>query len=135
MEYLSKSENDTFNIALNIAKKTKSHIVLSGELGSGKTAFVKGYVSLYNLEKEVSSPTYTIVNEYTNKDVSIFHFDLYRINDIQNYINTVGEEYLNLGICIFEWGNLIKDFLPKNTIYVDIQKIDENTRKIMVNNL
>lgn len=134
INYLSKNINDTLNFAYEFAKYlNKSNIiVLNGELGSGKTVFVKGIARYFNIEKEVVSPTFTIVNEYITKDINIYHFDVYRIHDEIQFTNTVGTDYFENGISIIEWGDIIKSILPKNTIYIDIQKIDENTREIKI---
>lgn len=101
-------------------------LVLSGELGAGKTKFVEGLLSYYNLEHEISSPTFTIVNEYHNSSVDIYHFDLYRLKDIYEFENIGGEEYFSKGICIFEWGELIEDVLPNNYIKITFEKDDKN---------
>lgn len=97
-------------------------IVLSGDLGAGKTKFVEGILNHYDLQNEISSPTFTIVNEYHNKDVDIFHFDLYRLGDIYEFENIGGEEYFEKGICIFEWGELIEDILPEDYIKISFEK-------------
>ena len=84
--------------------------------------FVEGILNHYDLQNEISSPTFTIVNEYHNRDVDIFHFDLYRLGDIYEFENIGGEEYFNKGICIFEWGELIEDILPENYIKISFEK-------------
>ena len=105
-------------------------IVLTGELGSGKTKFTEGFLSYFNLDKEISSPTFTIVNEYKNEDISIFHFDVYRLEDVDEFYAIGGDEYFNSGISIIEWGELIKDALPENYIEIVFHKDDndENLR-------
>ena len=105
-------------------------IVLTGELGSGKTKFTEGFLSYFNLDKEISSPTFTIVNEYKNEDISIFHFDVYRLEDVDEFYAIGGDEYFNSGISIIEWGELIKDALPKDYIEIVFHKDDndENLR-------
>ncbi len=100
-----------------------------GDLGAGKTKFTEGFLSFWNLQKEISSPTFTIVNEYTNKDINIYHFDVYRLEDIDEFYAIGGQEYFDKGICIIEWGELILDALPENYIKVDIIK-DENNENI-----
>ena len=76
---VTNSEKDTLNLANKLASIFSSGdvIVLSGELGCGKTKFTEGFLSYFGLENEISSPTFTIVNEYRKKDISIFHFDVY----------------------------------------------------------
>ena len=103
-EIICKSEYKTKEYARNLAGILKKGdvIVLSGELGAGKTKFVEGLLNHFGLQDEISSPTFTIVNEYKNEKISIFHFDLYRLSDIYEFENIGGEEYFNKGICIFE---------------------------------
>lgn len=132
--YTSTSESDTLNFAKDFAKTLKigDVVVLSGDLGAGKTKFTEGILSYFGLDSEISSPTFTIVNEYKNKDISIFHFDVYRLEDVDEFYAIGGEEYFEKGICIIEWGELIKDALPKNYIQINFSKDenDENKRII-----
>lgn len=90
--------------------------------GSGKTKFTEGFLSFWDLEDEISSPTFTIVNEYIKNDTNIYHFDVYRLADIDEFYAIGGTEYFNKGICIIEWGELIKDILPKDFIHIHITK-------------
>lgn len=135
-EFISHSENDTIEFAKNFAKKLNKHsiIVLSGDLGSGKTKFTEGILRYFELEDEISSPTFTIVNEYDAKDVKIFHFDLYRLEDIDEFYAIGGEEYLQNGICIFEWGEMIESILQKGYIKItfsrDLENVDLRKLKI-----
>ncbi len=119
-------------LAVQIASKLNigDIIVLTGELGSGKTKFTEGFLSYFNLDKEISSPTFTIVNEYKNSNISIFHFDVYRLEDVDEFYAIGGDEYFNSGISIIEWGELIKDALPKDYIEIVFHKDDndENLR-------
>ena len=105
-----------------------------GDLGAGKTKFTEGLLSYWNLQDEISSPTFTIVNEYSNNDVSIYHFDLYRLADIDEFYAIGGPEYFEKGICIIEWGELIENILPTNYIKIEILKNSEfdNIRNIKV---
>ena len=95
MVFISKSEDDTISFAKDFAKDLKKGdiIVLTGELGCGKTKFTQGILSYFGLEKEISSPTFTIVNEYHKDDTSIFHFDVYRLEDIDEFYAMGGEDY------------------------------------------
>ena len=150
-EFLSNTEQETKNFAKNFAKELDNQlntklasgskinknavIVLTGELGAGKTKFVEGFLSYFNLENEISSPTFTIVNEYSNNNTRIYHFDVYRLADISEFYEIGGEEYFENGICLIEWGELIKEALPKDTIFISFEKSDKNDeiRKIVVN--
>lgn len=136
-EYICKSETETKKLAYNFAKRLNKDdiVVLNGELGAGKTIFVQGIAAYFNIENQISSPTFTIVNEYTlNDGSSIYHFDVYRLEDSNEFISKVGTEYFDQGISIIEWGDIIKDILPKRTIYVNIEKdnLDFNSRKIVI---
>ena len=104
--------------------------------GSGKTKFVEGFLSYFGLEKEISSPTFTIVNEYKNDTVTIFHFDVYRLSDSSEFYEIGGDEYFDKGICLIEWGELIKDALPKNYIHISFSKDekDDDKRRITIEN-
>ncbi|MBQ3414034.1 MAG: tRNA (adenosine(37)-N6)-threonylcarbamoyltransferase complex ATPase subunit type 1 TsaE [Clostridia bacterium] len=134
--YTSNSEYETLTFAKDFARTLKvgDVIVLSGDLGAGKTKFTEGILSYFGLDSEISSPTFTIVNEYKNNDISIFHFDVYRLEDVDEFYAIGGEEYFEKGICIIEWGEIIKDALPKEYIQINFLKdsIDENKRLIEV---
>ena len=127
-QFISKNEDDTKNFAKKLAAKLKPKdiIVLTGELGSGKTKFVEGFLSYFGLENEISSPTFTIVNEYKKNDINIYHFDVYRLEDSSEFSEIGGEEYFENGICLIEWGELIEDILPKNYIHITFSKDKDN---------
>ena len=126
--------DETKKVAFNIASEMKeiNVIVLNGELGAGKTKFTEGFLSYFGLENEISSPTFTIVNEYINEKVNIYHFDVYRLEDIDEFYAIGGEEYFSKGICIIEWGEIIKDALPEHYIKIDIKKDEENLEKRII---
>ncbi len=135
-QFISKSEQDTIDFASKLAEqlKPKDIIVLSGELGSGKTKFVQGILKHFGLEQEISSPTFTIVNEYKTLNFPIYHFDVYRLADIDEFYAMGGEEYFENGICLIEWGEMIEEILPPNYIKVTFSKDDndENYRKLTI---
>ena len=134
--YISKSEVDTINFAKEFAKELKMDdiIVLTGNLGAGKTKFTQGILDFFGLTDEISSPTFTIVNEYKNEKITIYHFDVYRLSSNDDFENIGGEEYFGNGICIIEWGEIISSLLPENTIFVNFErdKNNENFRKITI---
>ena len=99
---------------------------MSGELGSGKTKFTQGILKYFGLENEISSPTFTIVNEYISSKQNIYHFDVYRLSDGDEFYAIGGEEYFEKGICIIEWGEIIKDILPNDYIQITFSKDDSN---------
>ena len=106
-----------------------------GDLGAGKTKFTEGLLSFWNLQNEISSPTFTIVNEYSNENINIYHFDVYRLSDVDEFYAIGGPEYFDKGISIIEWGEIIEDILPKSHIKVELLKDEnlENVRKIRIN--
>ncbi len=130
--YNSSSELDTINFAKNLASKlvSKDVIVLSGELGSGKTKFVQGILTYFGLEDEISSPTFNIVNEYTSDKFPIYHFDVYRLEDVVEFYEIGGEDYFENGLCLIEWGEIIEEALPSDFIHICFEKKsdDDNSR-------
>lgn len=137
--FLSKSSNDTLEFAKNFAKNLKfgDVIVLVGNLGSGKTKFTEGILSYFGIEDEISSPTFTIVNEYISNDFNIYHFDVYRLKNSLDFYNIGGDEYFNKGISIIEWGDIIEDALPKNYIKITFERVVENEdfRNLIIENI
>ena len=127
-KYILKNEKDTIDFAENFAKTLKQGdiIVLTGELGSGKTKFVEGVLKNFHLANEISSPTFTIVNEYTNGITNIYHFDVYRLADTDEFYEMGGDEYFSNGICLIEWGEMIEDILPKPYTKISFKKSSDN---------
>lgn len=126
--FISQKEQDTIDFAENFAANLKvgDIIVLSGELGSGKTKFVQGVLKHFGLENEISSPTFTIVNEYNAEKINIYHFDVYRLADSDEFYAMGGDEYFSNGICLIEWGEMIEDILPKPYIKITFGKSKDN---------
>ena len=122
MKYISNSESETYKIGYALAKELKKGDVIAffGDLGVGKTAFTKGVCGYFGIDY-VHSPTFTIVNEYQG-DITIYHFDAYRI-DSQSWLDGGFDEYLfNDGICIIEWAENLTDVLPQNTVKITITR-------------
>ena len=137
--FLSNTEQDTINFANTIAPVLKKGdiIVLTGNLGSGKTKFTQGILSYFGLEAEISSPTFTIVNEYEIPNNIIYHFDVYRLNSVDEFYAIGGEEYFDNGICIVEWGEMILDALPPTYTQIQFERNLENpnTRFLKIENI
>lgn len=131
IEIISNSPNDTLKIAKTIASKLKigDTIVLTGELGAGKTKFTEGFLSFFNMQDEISSPTFNIVNEYTSNDTNIYHFDVYRLENSDEFYAIGGDEYFEKGISIIEWGEIIEDALPDEYLKIVFQKDTNNENK------
>ena len=131
-KFISHNENETLSFGKKLASflKKGDTIVLTGDLGSGKTKLTEGILTYYGLEDEISSPTFTIVNEYIKNDTKIFHFDVYRLEDSSEFYAIGGEEYFENGICIIEWGEIIQDALPNDYIHIKFERndADENIR-------
>ncbi len=134
-ELISNSENETKKIAEQFAKQLKKGdiVVLTGDLGSGKTKFVEGILTYFGKEEEISSPTFTIVNEYS-ADENIYHFDVYRLEDVDEFYAIGGEEYFDKGICLIEWGEIIEEILPERYLKITFERDlsqGENLRKMI----
>ena len=128
-KYISQNENDTINFACKLASYIQDGdiIILSGDLGSGKTKFTQGILRFFSLDSEISSPTFTIVNEYNApNNTNIYHFDVYRLADIDEFYALGGDEYFDNGICIIEWGELIENILPKNYLKIVFERDSSN---------
>lgn len=136
LKEVSNSPQDTFNIAISLAKKAKPGDIfcLVGGLGVGKTHFVKGFAKGLGIEEDIDSPTFTIVKEYNIKDCKeekkLYHFDVYRLeNPLQ--LDDIGfDEYVySNNIVIIEWADLIKDKIPKNAKWIYIT--NENNKRLI----
>ena len=110
-------------------------IALYGDLGAGKTVFVRGLCSVLSPGSRVKSPTYTLVNEYRRGPVPLFHFDLYRIGGTDELDGFGFEEYQTEGICAAEWSEKLGGELPPDAVTVRIEKTGENSRRITVEGL
>lgn len=137
MLHISQSPEQTAEIAAAFAKTLQPGdvVTLNGDLGVGKTAFVQGLAKALGITDYISSPTFTIVNCY-EAETPLYHFDVYRIADLEEMYEIGYEEYINGdGICIIEWAELIADILPEERYDVTIRKnydVDENYREIEI---
>lgn len=136
IEFTSKCEQDTIDFACKLASHlhAKDIIVLTGDLGSGKTKFVQGILKYFGLENNISSPTFTIVNEYNTTSFPIYHFDVYRLADSDEFYAMGGEEYFEKGLCLIEWGETVQEVLPKDYLKITFAKDfnNENIRKLQI---
>lgn len=134
MRIVTRSEEETFIVGTRIGEKLKPGDVISlnGDLGAGKTHITKGIAKGLEVYDYITSPTFIIVNQYEGR-IPLYHFDVYRINDIDEMYDIGFEEYLyGEGACIIEWGKIVEELLPEYAIKIDINKIDDNTREIVI---
>lgn len=121
----SFSEKETIQIARALAKQVKAGDVycLSGDLGVGKTVFTKGFAKGLGIEEPVNSPTFTIMQIYEEGRLPFYHFDVYRINDVEEMEEIGYEDYFyGEGVCFIEWAELIQEILPNNCKKIRIEK-------------
>ena len=128
MEYLSHNEIETEALGARLASILAPGTVVAyqGGLGMGKTAFTRGLASGLGYSGRVTSPTFTIVNEYEGGRLPLFHFDMYRLADSDALFDIGWEDYLDRGgVCAVEWSELVEDALPADTIYVTMTRCPE----------
>ena len=138
MKFDSYSEQETFQIGVSLGEQVKSGDVLclSGDLGVGKTVFTKGFAKGLGIQTPINSPTFTIVQEYEEGRLPFYHFDVYRIGDIEEMDEIGYEDYFyGEGVCMIEWANLIEEILPEHRWDITIEKDLEkgfDYRKIII---
>lgn len=132
--FISASPEQTEDIAFNLAADFKGAevIAFSGDLGAGKTCFTRGLARGLGYDGNVTSPTFSLINEYLGGRHPLYHFDMYRISSWDDLYSTGFFEYLDNGVIAAEWSENIAAALPQNTIFVDIEKVDDTTRKITI---
>lgn len=109
--------------SLGEAAKAGDVICLNGDLGVGKTVFTQGFAEGLGITEPVNSPTFTIVQEYDDGRLPLYHFDVYRIGDVSEMDEIGYEDYFyGEGVCLIEWSNLIEEILPEHVISVTIEK-------------
>ena len=120
-----------------LENKKYSIIRIDGEIGSGKTTLIKSLCKSLGVRENVSSPTFSLVNEYLiNKKDKVFHFDFYRIKNSHEALDIGLEDYLESNhLCILEWGQIVSEYLPEKYDFFLLNKINENIRKLIKINL
>jgi len=134
MEYITNSPEQTEALGERLAALLKPGTVIAylGDLGAGKTAFTRGLARGLGVTERVTSPTYTIVNEYTGGRMPLFHFDMYRLGSSEELFDIGWEDYLERGgICAVEWSENVWDAL-EDPIVITVSRLDEDTRKIVI---
>lgn len=121
----TNSEKETYAFGLELGKKAAAGQVftLVGDLGVGKTVFTKGLAKGLDITEPVSSPTFTIVQVYEEGRLPFYHFDVYRIGDVEEMDEIGYEDYIyGEGVCLIEWANLIEEILPEHYTEIKIEK-------------
>ena len=134
MELITHSPEETEKIGEALAKSLQPGTILAyrGDLGAGKTAFTRGLARGLGCKETVTSPTYTIVNEYLGGRLPLFHFDMYRLASSDDLWDIGWEDYLEReGVCAVEWSENVQDAM-EDAITVTIEKLGENTRQITI---
>lgn len=134
LKYISKNIDDTLRIAENIESEKFANMVicLTGELGSGKTVFVKGFAKALGIDDNITSPTFNIIKEYQTGELPLYHMDVYRLDEVQDDIGI--KDYFNKGgVTLIEWSDLIKKDLPEERLEITFKVVDENTRVLLFN--
>lgn len=127
MDMITETHNskETYELGFNMGKSAKAGDVycLDGDLGVGKTVFTQGFAKGLGINEPINSPTFTIVQEYHEGRLPLYHFDVYRIGYITEMDEIGYEEYFySEGVCLIEWGNLISEIMPENATYITISK-------------
>ena len=125
MKIDSYHQEDTYRLGVTMgANANKGEVYcLSGDLGVGKTVFTQGFAKGLGIEEPVNSPTFTIIQEYEESRLPLYHFDVYRIGDIEEMEEIGYEDYFyGRGVCLIEWSNLIEELLPPDLTVITIEK-------------
>jgi tRNA threonylcarbamoyladenosine biosynthesis protein TsaE len=133
---ISRNPEDTFSIGRIIGESLSAGdiVALSGDLGTGKTYLTKGIARGLGVSEQyqITSPTFTLINEYPGR-LTLYHFDLYRLETFLDMINLGYEEYLfGEGVSVIEWAEKASDILPDETIFVSLTYLDENRRRMVI---
>ena len=134
MEFITNSPAETESIGVTLGQRLKPGTVIAyrGDLGAGKTAFTRGLARGLGCREIVTSPTYTIVNEYLGGRIPLFHFDMYRLHSSDDLWDIGWDDYLERGgVCAAEWSENVADAM-EDPIYITIEKNGEESRRITI---
>ncbi len=134
MEYCSNSAEETEALGAELAVRLRPGDVVAytGDLGAGKTAFTRGIARGLGIPEGVTSPTFTIVNEYEGGRLPLFHFDIYRLGSADDLFDIGWEDFLRRGgVCAVEWSETVQEALDADTIYVDIRRGAEDNQRVL----
>lgn len=135
LSFLSTSAKETEQFAFGLAKQIQDGQIIAfrGGMGMGKTTFTRGFVAGLGITQDVSSPTFALVNEYETANRKVYHFDMYRIRGVDDLYDIGFFDYLDeKNILIIEWSERIEEALPQKTIFIELEQIEETSRKITV---
>ena len=139
MEFICNNLDDTKKLGVKFANALKGGevITLKGDLGAGKTTFTQSVAKAMGITVPVTSPTFTLMNQYVGEKLKLYHFDMYRIDDPDEVLETGLTEYFgNIdAVCMVEWAENIGSLIPKNHIKITIEKLDETSRKFIFENI
>ena len=134
MEVISNSPTETEELGARLAARLApgAIVAFTGDLGAGKTAFTRGLARGLGVEERVTSPTFTIVNEYEGGRLPLFHFDMYRLGSSEELFDIGWEDYLARGgVCAVEWSEIIDDALEGDVVRVDIRRGDSDSQRVI----
>ncbi len=132
-EYITKSEKETEALGEQLAKTLEggTTVAFLGSMGMGKTCFIRGIARGMGYTGEVTSPTFSLVNEYLGGRLNLYHFDMYRVSHWEDLYSTGFFDYLEQGgILLVEWSENVKAAIPNDALFINIERIDDTTRKI-----
>ena len=128
-----KNEADTVSFGIELAKNAApgTVIALTGDLGAGKTTLTKSIAKGLEIDDIIASPTFNIVKEYDTGRLPLYHFDVYRVGDVDEMYKIGCEEYLyGEGVCVVEWANLIEEIMPEDTLWINIEYGEKEGERI-----
>ena len=134
MKFITNSENETEELGSRLAEKLEPGAVVAftGDLGAGKTAFTRGLARGLSIVQRVTSPTFTIVNEYEGGRLPLFHFDMYRLSSSDELFDIGWEDYLARGgVCAVEWSENVADALEEGAIFVEMRRGGNSTQRVI----
>ena len=132
-KFTSHSVEETMELAQNIESEKFANMVicLDGELGSGKTVFVKGFAQALEIEENITSPTFNLIKEYESGEMPLFHMDMYRLEGSAESVG-ISDYFTKNGITVIEWSEMISDYLPDERLDIRFKVIDEDKRVIVL---
>lgn len=138
-EYVTNGESETQELGRRLGERLEPGAVVAftGDLGAGKTAFTRGLAQGLGIRDRVTSPTFTVVNEYEGGRAPLFHFDLYRLSSSDELYEIGWDDYLvRGGVCAVEWSEKVRDAIEPGAVRVDIRRGEtENQRRILIRNM